>query len=95
MAIVRRERAVLPDTSRRFLTSEWDKPWLCVEELVEDENPGRSELRNGPSSRSVPFTVAAIETDVSATYREGVLETRVPAGEEPTTPVATIPLARS
>ena len=37
MSIVRRERADLPDVFRRFFDNDLDRPWLRVEEFVENE----------------------------------------------------------
>jgi HSP20 family protein len=135
MAIVRRERAELPDMVRRFFDSDWEKPWLRVEEFVDDKDlvvraelPGidpekdvelsvvdgvlriraereeksehkgkdsyRSEFRYGSFARNVPLPMGCTETDVAATYRDGVLEIRVPTGEEPKTQAVKIPITR-
>jgi HSP20 family protein len=135
MSIVRRERNDLPDMFRRFWESDWDKPWLRVEEFVEGdvlvvraELPGidpekdvdlsvvdgvlhisaereekseqkekdsyRSEFRYGSFSRNIPLPAGYSETDVKATYRDGVLEIRVPATEQPKAAAVKIPVAR-
>jgi HSP20 family protein len=135
MSIVRRERNDLPDMFRRFWESDWDKPWLRVEEFVEGdvlvvraELPGidpeknvdlsvvdgvlhisaereekseqkekdsyRSEFRYGSFSRSIPLPAGYSETDVTATYRDGVLEIRVPATEQPKAAAVKIPVVR-
>ena len=43
----------------------------------------RSEFRYGSFSRSVVLPAGATEEDVTASYTDGVLEVRVPLGEEP------------
>jgi HSP20 family protein len=47
----------------------------------------RSEFRYGSFSRTMPLPAGATEADVSATYKDGVLEIRVPVTE----PVASEP----
>jgi HSP20 family protein len=135
MSIVRRERTDLPDMFRRFFESDWDKPWLRVEEFVEGDTlvvraelPGidpekdvdlsvvdgvlhisaereekseqkekdsyRSEFRYGSFSRSIPLPAGYSETDVKATYRDGVLEIRVPATEPSKAAAVKIPVVR-
>ncbi len=42
----------------------------------------RSEFRYGSFSRTVTLPAGATEADVTASYRDGVLEVRVPMGEE-------------
>lgn len=135
MSIVRRERADLPDMFRRFWETDWDKPWMRVEEYVEGdalvvraELPGidpdkdvdlsvvdgvlhitanreeksehkekdsyRSEFRYGSFSRNIPLPAGYSETDVKATYRDGVLEVRVPTTEEAKPAAVKIPVSR-
>lgn len=135
MAIVRRERADLPEMFRRIFENDSDKPWLRVEEFVDDkalvvraELPGidpdkdveltvvdgvlriraereeksehkgkdsyRSEFRYGSFTRNIPLPAGCSETDVTATYRDGVLEIRVPTTEEQPTEPVKIPVAR-
>lgn len=50
------------------------------EERTEEERPSgyRSEFRYGSFSRSIRLPEGATEDDVKATYRDGVLEVRVP-----------------
>ncbi|HEX5332544.1 MAG TPA: Hsp20/alpha crystallin family protein [Cellulomonas sp.] len=120
---------------RRFWETDWDKPWLRVEEFVEGdalvvraELPGidpdkdvdlavvdgvlhitanreeksehkekdsyRSEFRYGSYSRNIPLPAGYSETDVKATYRDGVLEIRVPTTEQPRAAGVKIPIAR-
>lgn len=136
MAIVRRERAELPELVRRFFENDWDKPWLRVEEFVDGDTlvvraelPGidpdkdvevtvvdgalriraereeksehkakdsyRSEFHYGSFTRSIPLPEGCSDTDVTATYRDGVLEIRVPTTQaQPASPVK-VPVARA
>ena len=132
---MRRERADLPDMFRRFWETDWDKPWMRVEEYVEGdalvvraELPGidpdkdvdlsvvdgvlhitanreeksehkekdsyRSEFRYGSFSRNIPLPAGYSETDVKATYRDGVLEVRVPTTAEAKPAAVKIPVSR-
>ncbi len=136
MAIVRRDRVELPEMFRRFVEGDWDKPWLRVEEYVDEgalvvraELPGvdpdkdveltvadgtlriraerqeksehkdkdsyRSEFRYGSFARSIPLPAGCSEKDVTATYRDGVLEVRVPTTAERPTEPTKVPVARA
>ena len=55
------------------------------EEKIEEKDYVRTELRYGSFSRTVPLPAGASEQDVVATYKDGVLEIRVPvaAAEAP------------
>ena len=64
------------------------------ESEVEDKQGYRSEFRYGMFSRTLPLPAGASETDVEATYHDGVLEVRVPVGET-ATPARKIPVTRS
>ena len=48
------------------------------ESKIEEKGRYRSEFRYGSFSRSVPLPVGATEADVKASYRDGILEVRVP-----------------
>jgi HSP20 family protein len=48
----------------------------------EEKGAYRSEFRYGSFSRSVPLPVGASEKDVKATYKDGILEVRVPLDEQ-------------
>jgi HSP20 family protein len=66
-------------------------------ERTEEERPDgfRSEFRYGRMSRSVRLPEGASDADVAATYKDGILEVRMPA--PPETPVPTtraIPVTR-
>jgi HSP20 family protein len=56
------------------------------EEKSEDKDFTRRELRYGSFSRTLPLPAGATESDIKATYRDGMLEIRVPLAG---TPVAT------
>jgi len=47
----------------------------------EDNGYMRSELRYGRTSRSIPLPIGTEATDVDATYKDGVLEVRIPLRE--------------
>jgi HSP20 family protein len=48
------------------------------ETKTEEEGRKRSEFRYGSFSRTVPLPVGATEGDVKATYKDGILEVRIP-----------------
>lgn len=54
----------------------------------------RSEFRYGTFTRMLPLPNGATEADVTATYRDGILEVRVPTATEVAAP-RSIPIARS
>lgn len=65
------------------------------EEKVEEKDYMRTELRYGSFSRALPLPAGATEKDVAATYKDGVLEIRVPvAAPEATEAKKKIPVAR-
>lgn len=67
------------------------------EERSDEERPDgyRSEFRYGRLTRSIRLPQGADETDVTASYRDGILEIRVPAPEAGSAPALTrIPIAR-
>lgn len=64
------------------------------ESEVEDKQGYRSEFRYGMFARTLPLPASASEKDVQATYRDGVLEVRVPVAE-PATEARKIPVSRS
>ena len=51
------------------------------EEKVEEKGYVRRELRYGSLSRSLPLPEGVTEADIAATYKDGILEIRIP---EPT-----------
>jgi HSP20 family protein len=52
------------------------------ESKSEEKGTYRSEFRYGSFSRSVPLPVGASEADVTATYKDGILEVRVPIDKQ-------------
>lgn len=48
-----------------------------------DKNGYRTEFRYGSFTRDIPLPNGSQDTDVSASYRDGVLEVRVPIAERP------------
>jgi HSP20 family protein len=68
------------------------------EERSEEERPDgyRSEFHYGRLARNIRLPEGATEADVTATYKDGILEVRVPAPKEAVTPTAKkIPIARA
>jgi len=55
---------------------------IKAERREERKEPHRSEFRYGSLSRSVTLPAGADETGVTANYRDGILEIRVPLKEE-------------
>ena len=55
-----------------------------VEKDTEDKGYTRHELRYGRFTRLLPLPDGATESDISATYKDGILEIRVPVVEQPT-----------
>lgn len=50
-----------------------------------DKGGYRTEFRYGSFSRDIPLPSGSKDSDVSASYRDGVLEVRVPVAERPET----------
>lgn len=73
---------------------------LCIraerrhEEKVEHRDYRRSEIRYGSFSRVLPLPAKAKESDIKASYKDGILEVRAPV-EEGTAKPARIPISRS
>jgi HSP20 family protein len=63
------------------------------EHTVEERNMRRSELRYGSFSRTVALPPGAKESDVKATYKDGLLEVRTPIENRNTTS-SSIPIER-
>jgi HSP20 family protein len=53
-----------------------------VEEKTEDKGYTRHELRYGSFSRTLPMPEGAAEGDISASYKDGMLEIRIPLSEQ-------------
>jgi HSP20 family protein len=54
-----------------------------VEEKTEDKGYLRHEISYGRLTRTLPLPEGASETDIAATYKNGILEIRVPVPERP------------
>jgi HSP20 family protein len=54
-----------------------------VEKDTEDKGYTRHELRYGRFTRMLPLPDGATESDISASYKDGILEVRVPVAEQP------------
>ena len=68
------------------------------EERTEDKRPEgyRSEFHYGSLTRSIRLPEGATEADVKATYKDGILEVRVPAPKPAAPATGTkIPISRS
>jgi HSP20 family protein len=57
------------------------------EEKKEDKGYRRREMRYGSFSRTLPLPQGAKESDVTATYNNGILEIRIPTPKESATKV--------
>jgi HSP20 family protein len=64
------------------------------EEKTEDRNYRRTEIRYGSFTRTIPLPAQAKEEDVSATYKDGILEVRAPIDQSKTQP-SRIPIKKS
>ena len=53
-----------------------------VEEKTEDQGYTRHELRYGSFTRTLPLPEGAGESDITASYKDGMLEIRVPVSEQ-------------
>jgi HSP20 family protein len=60
-----------------------------------DKGGYRSEFRYGSFVRTLPLPEGSKEDDVKATYKDGVLEVRVPVAEEPKSTTTTVQITRS
>ena len=60
-----------------------------VEEDTDDKGYTRHELRYGRFTRSLPIPDGVSADDVSATYKDGILEVRLPVPEPPAPPPPT------
>ena len=55
-----------------------------VEEKTEDQGYTRHELRYGSFTRTLPMPEGATEADITASYKDGMLEIRIPVAEQTT-----------
>ncbi|HVM14476.1 MAG TPA: Hsp20/alpha crystallin family protein [Egibacteraceae bacterium] len=65
------------------------------EEKVEEKDYVRTELRYGSFARTLPLPAGASEKDVVATYKDGVLEIRIPFATPAVPEAKKISIARS
>ena len=66
------------------LTAEDGALRITVKERAQDDREYvRRELRRSASTRTLPLPERARPSDISATYRDGVLEIRIPLSEPP------------
>jgi HSP20 family protein len=66
-----------------------------VEEKTEEKGYTRREMRYGRFTRTLPLPPGATESDIAATYRDGILEIRVPVAAAPAEATPTrIPVSR-
>jgi HSP20 family protein len=54
-----------------------------VEQETQEKGYTRRELRYGTFSRTLPLPEGAAEKDINASYKDGILEIRVPVAEPP------------
>ena len=103
-------RFEVPDVFRRMADVDPQSGWLRVEEYDDagtlvvraelpdidpDKDVYRSEFRYGSFVRNVPLPNGVKEGDVTASYKDGILEIRVPvAAEEEKPPVRKVPISR-
>jgi HSP20 family protein len=62
------------------------------DETVKEEHYIRQEMRYGAFERTIPLPKGVSESDVKATYHDGILEIRVPQGEPDD--VAKVPISK-
>jgi HSP20 family protein len=65
-----------------------------VEEDTQDKGYTRHELRYGRFTRTLPLPEGATESDVTATYRDGILEVRVPVPEPAAAQPTRVPVTK-
>jgi HSP20 family protein len=63
------------------------------EESVKEKGYVRHEVRCGSFARTVPLPEGVTEADITASYKDGILEIRIPAPE--VEPAKKIPIAKS
>jgi HSP20 family protein len=60
-----------------------------VEEKTQEKGFTRREMRYGTFSRLLPLPDGVTESDITATYKDGILEVRVPLPKRPEAPTPT------
>ena len=77
------------------LTAENGALRITVKERAQDDRDYvRRELRRSASTRSLPLPERAKPSDISASYRDGVLEIRIPLAEPPAAEATRINVTR-
>jgi HSP20 family protein len=65
------------------------------EEKTEERNYVRREFRYGSFHRDLPLPRGTVQADVKASYKDGILEVRVPAPAEESAPTSVkVPIAK-
>jgi HSP20 family protein len=64
------------------------------EEKTEEKDYSRRELRYGSFTRALPLPSGATESDVKATYKDGMLEIRVPLAAPPEPESTKVPVTK-
>lgn len=65
------------------------------EEKEEGKDYYRRELRYGSFSRDLALPEGTVESDIEASYKDGILEIRVPVGKVESEPAKKIPVAKT
>lgn len=65
------------------------------EENIERRDYRRSEIRYGSFSRALPLPPGTSESDITASYKHGVLEVRAPMAAEEMTKPSKIPISKT
>ena len=77
------------------LTAEDGALRITVQERAEDDRDYvRRELRRSASTRSLPLPERGRPSDIAATYRDGILEIRIPLADPPTAESTRITVTR-
>ncbi|HLU54824.1 MAG TPA: Hsp20/alpha crystallin family protein [Pseudonocardia sp.] len=66
-----------------------------IEDRTEDKGYLRHELRYGSMSRTLPLPDGVNESDIKATYKDGILEIRIPVPQRAETPPTKIKVKRA
>ena len=95
-------RAELPgiDPAKDVDVTVWDgalhiKAERHEEEKTEEKGYRRRELRYGSFTRTIPLPEGVSTSDVTAGYKDGILEIRLPIPEVKTEPALKIPVTKS
>jgi HSP20 family protein len=72
-----------PDQDVELAAEDGELRITVKERTGDDRDYVRRELRRSASTRSLPLPERARPSDISATYRDGILEIRIPLAEPP------------